>query len=476
MKSRQLHYSSAGDQLDRDHSCLYDRNTYLYGLYVLARMKHVRILPQNDTTNGWSAILPPRQPHAALSQDVTADWVVVGGGLAGLAAARRLGENRPNERVVLVEADVVGEGAHGRNSGFAIDIPHNVGSSMDEMDHAHRHLRLARTAIEYLSEQVQRFGIACDWDAAGKFHAAVSDKGIEGVLKPTLRTLKSLNEPHEWLEGRALHDKLGFSHFKAGIYTPGTVLLNPVALTRGLADTLPDNVTVFEKTPVTALEHEPQVRLKTPYGTVSAKKMILAVNVFAEQFGFYRDRLIPLAAHASLTRCLTPAEQTAMGGLHTWGLTPANAFAGITMRKTSDQRILIRQNMTYAPSLRSDDASRQAVRAVHQRLFDERFPKLNGVTMEHTWTGFICVSRNGTQGFGQIAPNVYSAVCQNGVGLTKGTISGMLAADLACETGNPLIEDMLKLGTPNRLPPRPFLDVGIRARFAWELWSARQEA
>lgn len=439
-------------------------------------MKPVRILPQNDTTNGWSAVLPPRQPHAALSQDVTADWVVVGGGLAGLAAARRLGENRPGERVVLVEADVVGEGAQGRNSGFAIDIPHNVGSSMDELDQAHKHLRLARTAVAYLSEQVQRFGISCDWDAAGKFHAAVSAKGVEEVLQPTLRTLESLNEPHEWLEGKALHEKLGFTHFRAGIYTPGTILLNPAALSRGLADTLPANVTVFENTPVIALEHNPQVRLKTPHGTVSAKKMILAVNVFAEQFGFYRERLIPLAAHASLTRRLTPAEQAAMGSLDTWGLTPANAFVGITMRKTPDQRILIRQNMSYAPNLRKDDASRRVARKVHQRLFDERFPMLKGVTMEHTWTGFICVSRNGTQGFGQVAPNVYSAVCQNGVGLTKGTIGGMLAADLACDTGNPLIEDMQTLGTPNRLPPRPFLDVGIRTRFAWELWSARQEA
>ena len=64
----------------------------------------------------------------------------------------------------------------------------------------------------------------------------------------------------------------------------------------------------------------------------------------------------------------------------------------------------------------------------------------------------------------------------NGVGLTKGTISGMLVADLACGVDNPLIADMQALGQPDALPPRPFLDVGVRARLGWELWRHRAEA
>src|SRR5690554_8228020 len=101
-------------------------------------MKHIKILPNNDKTNGWSLLSKPRTPNPALCQDISADWVVVGGGLAGLAAARRLAEHRPHESVVLVEADAVGEGAQGRNSGFAIDVPHNVGSAMGEMENAQR--------------------------------------------------------------------------------------------------------------------------------------------------------------------------------------------------------------------------------------------------------------------------------------------------------------------------------------------------
>ena len=51
-----------------------------------------------------------------------------------------------------------------------------------------------------------------------------------------------------------------------------------------------------------------------------------------------------------------------------------------------------------------------------------------------------------------------------------------MAADMATDRDNPLIEDMISLGEPDKLPPRPFLDIGVRARFAWEHWSNRHEA
>ena len=54
-------------------------------------------LPSNDITNGWSAILPAREAKPALSGDAFADWIVLGAGYAGLAAARRLAENVPTK-------------------------------------------------------------------------------------------------------------------------------------------------------------------------------------------------------------------------------------------------------------------------------------------------------------------------------------------------------------------------------------------
>ena len=126
-------------------------------------MRSIRLLPSDDNSNGWSAILPARTPCDSLHADIRADWVVVGAGFAGLAAARRLAQNCPREQIVLLEAQQVGEGASGRNSGFAIDLPHNVGSSLEELEGSHRFMRLARAAIAELEGQVNTHAIECDW-------------------------------------------------------------------------------------------------------------------------------------------------------------------------------------------------------------------------------------------------------------------------------------------------------------------------
>lgn len=435
----------------------------------------VTLFPKEDATNGWSRILPPRQPKPALKGETRADWLVVGAGFAGLSAARRLAENRPNDHIVLVDAHEVGEGASGRNSGFAIDLPHNVGGDFAELASSQRYMRLSRAAIASLEAIVTQHKIACGWSRPGKYHACSSPKGRALVLEPFAKELQALGEPFRWVEREALAREIGTPFFHSALHTPGCVLVNPAALVRGLADTLPANVTLHERTRVTAFRNGAVFRAETPGGSVEAKGAILAVNGWAKAFGFFARGLMTLCAYASLTRPLSDAEHAALGGIADWGLTPANAFAGVTMRYTRDRRILVRQRFAYAPRLERPADEHGPVRAVHERIFRERFPMLPGVAIEHTWRGYLCFSRNQAPGFGRLAPNLYAAVCQNGVGVTKGTIGGLLAADLATGRDNPLTADMERLGTPSALPPRPFLDLGVRARFAAELWRWRAE-
>lgn len=251
--------------------------------------------------------------------------------------------------------------------------------------------------------------------------------------------------------------------------------MNPAALTRGLADTLPANVTLFENSPVIGYARENGVRLTTTDGTVTAPRMIIAVNGFAEKFGYWKGRLLPFLAQASLTRPLTDAEEALLGNVKPRGLTSVNAFVSTTMRLTTDRRILIRYFLRYCPSQRAGEESVAKAREAHLRVLRSRFPKLSELSIEYTWTGYVCLSRNNAPGFGKVDSNVWSAVCQNAVGVTKGTISGLLAADMACGVGNPLIADMESLGQPSPLPPRPILDVGVRLRNAWDSWRGRHE-
>ena len=436
----------------------------------------IDLLPENDRTNGWAVHLPPRTPRPHLTGDVRADWIVIGAGWAGLAAARRLARNRPSDRVVVIDAAAAADGASGRNSGFAIDLPHTSGGAADENEGALGHMRLARAGIAHLKEQIEAHGIDCDWREKGKYQAAVTDRGVAAYLEPFAEALARLGEPFEWVEAPALREKLGTGHFTRAVYTPGGALMNPVALVRGLADSLPGNVDLHEHTPALSVEYANGTRIVTPEGTIRAPRCILAVNGFAPGFGAFERRVLPMLAHASLSRPLSGAEQAAYGVAEDWGMTPANSFVGATMRYTSDRRLLIREKLGYRPGMRVTEAERRRVAERHKRLFDARFPMLRGVELAHTWSGFVALTRNSAPGFGRVRGGVHAACCQNGVGVAKGTIAGILAADLACGRDNALLADMEALGEPAPLPPAPALGLGVRARLAWELWRWRAEA
>ncbi|MEM1300826.1 MAG: FAD-binding oxidoreductase [Pseudomonadota bacterium] len=437
----------------------------------------IEVKPDNDNTCGWYNVLPPRTPHAALEEDINADWLVIGGGYAGLAAARRLAENCPDEKIVLVDAGVCGENASGRNSGFAIDTPHTTTSDEGELRKAAAYMRLSRAAIAYHKEQIDAHGIECDWHQVGKYQTTVTDRGRDDMLVPFAQVMDELGEEYRWCDAAELARVLGTAHYKHAIYTPGNVLLNPAALTRGLADTLPGNVTVHENTPVASIDYRNGVQITTSTGgSVRAPRMILAANGFSDQFGFMQNKFVHFETHASLSRPLTDEEMEIYGVTEPWGVTPINAAGGITQRFTPDRRLLIRNQMAINSRRSVGKARQDEVARIHKQKFDWYFPNLPDVTMEYTWAGFICLSRNGAPAWGQIASNVWLAACQNAVGVTKGTISGLLAADLACGRDNELIPDMESLGAPVDLPPRWMTEIGARVRLGWEVFKSRHEA
>ena len=129
----------------------------------------------------------------------------------------------------------------------------------------------------------------------------------------------------------------------------------------------------------------------------------------------------------------------------------------------------MRSMFAYRSGMAARSGDYRRARALQADQIRARWPHLSDDMIEHTWAGVITMSWNFAPGFGQMAPNVWTAVCQNGVGVTKGTIAGRLAADMATGRDDPLMADMEALGQPVRLPPKPFLEVGV------PLWIKRLE-
>lgn len=439
-------------------------------------MTKVTHLPADDATCGWYHLSRPRQPQPAHYGHSSARWVVLGAGFTGLAAARQLALNFPDDSIVLVEAQEVGLGTSGRNAGFAIDLPHDIGADdyIGDLDTANINMKLNLTGQSILRQLVEQHGIDCQMKACGKYQAAVEDRGI-AVLDAYRRGLDKLGQPYEVIDGADLPEHIGTHFYRKALFTPGTVLIQPSALVKGLADSLPSNVTLYEHTPITDVEYGDKVVLRHANGSITADRLVLTNNAFGMSFGFLKGRMLPVFTYASISRVLTEEEQQRLGGKPFWGVIPADTF-GTTVRRTPDNRLLIRNSFSFNPDGRSNPKYLKRFVERHRRSFAARFPMLPQVDFEYTWGGALALSRNHMGHFGQLAPNIYGALCCNGLGITRGTVTGTLLADWLAGKRNDMTDFLLGSPAPNRNPPQPFLSLGVNANLMWGQYRAGKES
>ncbi|UXH99904.1 NAD(P)/FAD-dependent oxidoreductase [Photobacterium sp. TY1-4] len=434
-------------------------------------------LPNDDHTCGWYQALPDAPGKPQLKGEEYADYVVLGAGFAGLAMARRLAVLSPESRIVLIDAQRIGQGASGRNSGFVIDLPHKFALEHPDPAHKQKLLSLNRSAISQLSRLVKQYGIDCQWSAVGKYQGAVGARG-EAYLDHFEHLMTDLGEPFEHVGGAELATVLGTNYYSRAIYTPGGYLMQPAALVRGLGDSLPENVTVFENSPIRSLRKAgDNWVLQGDHGVVNTPELLLGTSIFTREFGYLKNRLLPVMTFASWTRPLTDAEMQRYGGQLNWGLTPAD-HAGTTLRMTADRRILIRNTYKHVPKYGASisDAVRQQIHNDHRQVFQARYSELAEVPFTHTWGGVYAISRNFTNFFGQLDDGVYASACDNGVGAAWGTISGTLLADYVMGASSTALTDIRQVtGMPSLNPPEPFLGLGVRSRIQLAKWQSRSE-
>nr|WP_242448810.1 FAD-binding oxidoreductase [Burkholderia metallica] len=420
-------------------------------------------------------MLPPRTACAPLVGTVNADIAIIGGGFAGLSAARRLSQLDPTLKVVVLEASEVAEGATGRNSGFIIDLPHEVssedygGSGSDERRHD---IQVHRMAIALARDLALEKGWGKDiFDPCGKYNVAMGPQGEKHVTSYAAQ-LDKVNEPYRFFNAQEIAAVTGTKSFTSAIFTPGTVMIQPAAYIRGLADSLRDPVRLFENTPALSLERQgASWHIKTPNGAVNAGKIILANNGHAQSFGLFPGVLLHVYTYASMTKAFDPSK---LGGERSWAATPAFPMGTTVRRVRGDDgdRILIRSRYTYNPRLQVTEGAIARAGRVHDRKFDARFPMLKGLPMEYRWAGAMALTWNGVPAFGEIEPGIFAAVACNGVGATKATASGIAAAEAALGMDSWLVQVFRGFAAPKRLPPQPFLTIGATANLSVKEWSA----
>ena len=429
----------------------------------------------NDNGCSWIKDLNPRTNIKILESNKNCDWLIIGAGYTGLSAARKLGQIYPNQKILLVDAQLAGEGASSRNSGYLVDTTLNDGFTSNKiLENYKKKTDIYKLGIEAVKKFIKEYQVDCDLNECGKYFASSKDEDKK-ILKYFSDTLSKLGFEHNLLTNSELKKRLGTSFYNIALYTKGGILLHPGKLVRAMIDALPNNVQLFENSTLLKWKaNNDKITCHFKNGIINSKKIIFATNGFLKSLGIKSKYNFPITLTASMTRPLTVKEFKSIGEPKEWGVLPVRPM-GATIRMTRDRRILIR-NTAEVHSVFKMSQSDLNKRSIKQRIgIKKRFPQLPDDIIQSSWSGIVSRTRNSSQIFEKMDSNVFVAGCYNGSGIGVGTLFGEQIAIKASNGHSNEIERIESISKPTWLPPQPFLNIGIHTRLFYERIRAASE-
>ncbi|MDC1143309.1 FAD-binding oxidoreductase [Candidatus Pelagibacter sp.] len=429
----------------------------------------------NDKFCTWINELNPRTNIQTLSKDLECEWLIVGAGYTGLSAARKLAEIYPNKTITLIDAQLAGEGASSRNSGYLVDTTLNDGFTSDtDLENYKKKTDIYKLGIKAVKKFIQEYQVDCDFNECGKYYAS-SKIDDQKTLENFSKILSKLNYENHLLFKDDLKKQLSTNFYNVGLYTKGGILLNPGKLVRAMINALPNNVNLIENSFLINWKiNNGQIVCEFEKGTIKSKKIIFATNGFLKSLGIKKNYNFPLTLTASMTRPLTNKEYADIGSPKEWGVLPVRPM-GATVRMTKDKRILIRNTAELSNPFKMSKIELDK-RATLQKIgIKKRFPQLPNDIIESTWSGVVSRTRNSSQIFEKLDDNVFIAGCYNGSGIGVGTLFGEQIAIKASNETSEEIKIIEKKKKPTWLPPKFFLDIGVKTRLMYERLRSRSD-
>ena len=429
----------------------------------------------NDNGCSWLHDLSQRSNVKSISSHLDCEWLIIGAGYTGLSAARKLGQLYPDKNILLVDAQLAGEGASSRNSGYLVDTTLNDGfSSNKELKNYKKKTDIYELGIEVIKRFIREHQVNCDWNECGKYFASSKEEDKK-ILENFSDTLSKLGFKHNLLSSKDLKKRLGTNFYKIALHTKGGILLHPGKLVRAMIDTLPKNISLYENSSLLNWKKfNDTVICNFKNGSIKTKKIIFATNGFLKSLGIKSNYNFPITLTASMTRSLTDTEFESIGKPKEWGVLPVRPM-GATIRMTKDRRILIRNTAEIYNPFQMTQLELNK-RALKQKIgIKKRFPQLPDDIIQSSWSGIVSRTRNSSQIFEKIDENIFVAGCYNGSGIGVGTLFGEQIAIKASNENTKEIEIIEARNKPTWLPPDPFLSLGVKVRLLYERFRAKTE-
>ncbi len=408
-------------------------------------------------------------PRPALPGDLDADVAVVGAGFTGLWTAYYLKRLDPSLRIAVLERDIAGFGASGRNGGWCSDL---FPASWPATARSHgRHAALAmkaamRASIDAVESAVTSEGLDCDFARGGTLGFARSVVQLDRA-RSAVRAAREWGDTDEdlrLLDADEVAEIAGVTGTLGATFTPHCAAIDPAALVRGLAQLVVDlGVELYEATEVTEIRPH---RVVTPHGTVRAEVVVRATEAYTAALPGARRDLAPVYS------LIVATEPLSTDVLDEVGLADRPTFTDHRHlvcygQRTADGRIVF--GGRGAPYHYGSRARREY--DLEPRVFDSlqrtllgMFPALRGVRFTHRWGGPLGVARDWHAGVGLDRDTGFAwAGGYVGDGVTTSNLAGRTLADLITHTPSELTTLPWVGHRSRRWEPEPLRYLGINA-------------
>ena len=408
----------------------------------------------------WLNNYGPYSPNAPVEGDVSVDAAIIGGGFTGLSTAYFLRKAEPSMRVAVLEGEVVGYGASGRNGGFAMTLfglePAVTAMLFGKQRMAEAH-RYCERSVDLVRDLIREHDIRSDFEYTGFLRLATTP-GYVRRIQHDLELLTSMGITGiEWIDQEEARAEVNsplvlgaWSEARCGILDPARQVreLKRIAQEAGAA--------VYEGSPVTEIRRGGKFILQTPRGAVTADKIVFATNAYSHLIPEIWNKQVPAFTHMVITEPLTTAQMDSIGWKNRQGLEDARNLVHY-LRLTVDNRLAMGgSDVTLA-------YGRDMERDLNEKTFRQLekdtvslFPALRDVRFVFRWGGPVSVTLQMAPAIGMVgdARAWYSLGCV-GHGVAPTHLNGQTLADLLLERKTDLTSVWFVERKPVPWPPEP---------------------
>jgi len=390
------------------------------------------------------------------------DVVIIGGGYTGLWTALRIKELDPTVDVMLLEADICGGGASGRNGGLVLGWYAKLNNliSVCGEDEGVRLARAATHAVEEIGQFCDANGIDAHFRMNGLLNVATTPLHDRGWRERVDRLQKLGITDVEFVLGNGEGASRGGSpRYLGGVFQRTAGMVQPALLARGLRRVaIERGVRIFEQTPVTEIHQGRPPVVRTLLGAVVAEKVVLATNAWAASIPELR-RAITVLSSDMIATAPAPDRIESIGWTGGECITDSRLMVHYH-QVTQDGRIAIgRGSGALAFGGIITDAFNQSDRrsAVVERGFRWLYPAFATTPITHRWTGAVDRSRTNTLVFGALGgnPDIRYGVCYSGTGVEPSLVGARILASSVLERDDAWSGSRLNQGAAVLYPPEP---------------------